>query len=785
MSNMIFYPQGVNPQGLQKVYYCGHPSDFDRCFEIVRKDIFGAVQDRTFVLCYDRSPEEPPDENFYVDLGRMKMFVVPVTYRFLTTPSRARDVEIPFALENHIPVLPLLQDRPDASVLEAFTKVFGDLQFLYKYDEDSTALPYEEKLKKYLSARILDDETAEKVRAAFDAYIFLSYRKKDRRYAQELMRLIHRNEFCRDLAIWYDEFLTPGEDFNDNIKAALDKSVLFALAVTPNLINEKNYVMTVEYPEAKDAKKPILSAEMVATDAAVLKDCYKDIPEAVNAHDGPALSAELLRQLEGVALMANDTDPVHNFFIGLAYLSGIDVEVDHARALSLITSAAEANLPEAMDKLATMYHDGDGVARDYEQVVFWKKKLVAYYKDAFAKSGGELEAVYYKSALWSLGDVYTEMYRSEDALGCWTEFYDFCKGLSERTKTPWVLRNLAVACGKLGKVAVAQADMDRAERYYCEAREILESDSSEEVSYLQDLTVDYHDLGELYTLRCYPQKADENLRKALACSERVAKQLHTESSWIDWGICYGQLGKLRLQYGDLDGAGFYFAQEMNVFAQVREWNETPQLFWNMATCCSLLSDVFSREKDFKKAEEYLRKSISLFEGQDFTETPQGKFNFALKQQNLGNILFAQKDYSSAETCYLQGLALWQSLAEGNDTPSILRELAVSYDALGYLKTQQKQMPQAQAYYGKCIPLMIEVVKKHPTEKYANDCATFCYRSAVCLPGEGRKMVLRQAAELWNDLAVNFPKNPNYPRNRDSCFDLLKKIEQIEAACKEE
>ena len=51
------------------------------------------------------------------------------------------------------------------------------------------------------------------------------------------MRLIHKNEFCRDIAIWYDEFLTPGENFNDAIKEALQKSGLFVLTVTPNLVN--------------------------------------------------------------------------------------------------------------------------------------------------------------------------------------------------------------------------------------------------------------------------------------------------------------------------------------------------------------------------------------------------------------------------------------------------------------------------------------------------------------------------------------------------------------------
>ena len=62
------------------------------------------------------------------------------------------------------------------------------------------------------------ESAKEKIRAAFDAYIFLSYRKKDRAYAQELMHLIHKNRFCKDIAIWYDEFLTPGESFRANVE---------------------------------------------------------------------------------------------------------------------------------------------------------------------------------------------------------------------------------------------------------------------------------------------------------------------------------------------------------------------------------------------------------------------------------------------------------------------------------------------------------------------------------------------------------------------------------------
>ena len=60
---------------------------------------------------------------------------------------------------------------------------FGALQYLNPYSTDATEIAYKEKLRKYLESVLISDETAKRVRAAFDAYIFLSYRKKDRKYA--------------------------------------------------------------------------------------------------------------------------------------------------------------------------------------------------------------------------------------------------------------------------------------------------------------------------------------------------------------------------------------------------------------------------------------------------------------------------------------------------------------------------------------------------------------------------------------------------------------------------
>lgn len=372
MAEFKYYTRGnSSPQGKQRIYFTAYPDDYDRYFDIIRKDILNRQDVAIFYLDGGTTSDEV--EDYELRLGEMQLFVVPVTTKLLTKTNRAMEVDVPFAFEHHIPVLPLMQE---SGLDDIFNKKFGDLQYLDKHNTDPTAIPYEKKLTKYLESVIVGDELAKKVRAAFDAYIFLSYRKKDRKYAQELMKLIHSNPICRDIAIWYDEFLTPGENFNESIRAALEKSELFALAVTPNLINEINYILTTEYPLACEMGKKILPAEMEATDRNKLGELYADLPELIANGDSSALAARLSDLLEAVAVRENDTDPQHNFFIGLAYLGGIDVEVNHERAVELITAAAEADYIPAIEKLVSMYQEGIGVKHNKEEAIRWSKQRV-------------------------------------------------------------------------------------------------------------------------------------------------------------------------------------------------------------------------------------------------------------------------------------------------------------------------------------------------------------------------------------------------------------------------
>ena len=393
----------ASAQGKQRVLFASHPDDHEASFDVISDEI---LKRHNCAIYY-----APKDDISDDEIAQMQLVVLPITKSFLHNACNARLAVLPLATSLHIPVLPILMDT---GISEDFNRICGTIQYLDPAEKDPTALPYGEKLTRFLDSVLIGDEMAEKIRAAFDAYIFLSYRKKDRAYAQELMHLIHKNRFCKDIAIWYDEYLVPGENFNESIAEALEKSRLFVLAVTPNLVNEENYVMTTEYPMARAAKKPILPAELVETDASLLKEKYESIPDKVDARDRVSLSQALLESIKRLAITKNDT-PEHTFFIGLAYLGGVDVEVDRKRGRALITRAAEQGVVEAMSKLVEIYRTGLGCRPNHSAVLLWQERKIKASKERYTASPSKENAETVFRAILQLGDIHSESYTTDKA----------------------------------------------------------------------------------------------------------------------------------------------------------------------------------------------------------------------------------------------------------------------------------------------------------------------------------------------------------------------------------
>lgn len=720
---------GSNPSGKRKVYFTCHPKDFDLYFDKVCDDIF-KTQDCAIYYTADMTAPLP-EQYLESDLGQMSLFVMPVTFRLLTENSRAMDFDFAFATsEKHlIPVLPIVMEtNTDENIKSFFDEKykarFGERQYLCPYMRDITAISYEEKLKKYLSSILLDDDTVERVRKAFDAYIFLSYRKKDRNHANELMGLIHKNPLYRDVAIWYDEFLTPGESFEENIKKALDKSELFALLVTPNLINEENYVQTTEYPYAHNkAKKVVLPAEMVKTDREELKKQYPGIPDCVNAHTDE-LDSGIIDGLRSISLRANEDNPEHCYLIGLAYLDGIDVEVNKEYALELITAAAELEYPEAMEKLFFMFHDGDKIQVDYNKALHWAQKLYNYYLKLEGEMGEDV-------LVWlnNLANAYGYLGNYQKALKLQEKCYKLrCEVFGcEHCSTLTSLTNLAAMYSYLGEYQKACELQEKCCEIKCKT---LDCEDLEMVLLLSNLAVIYNNLGKYqkefelhekcYKIRCknlgeehpdtlkslnglacsyknlgYYQKAFELQKKCYEISCRVLGKEH-----IDTILSMNNLAHAYCVLGCYKDA--FRLQDIGYIISCRVLGEkhiyTLALLRGLVVSCAVLGNY---EKSQKLQKKCYRISCKVL-GKEHPYTLCSMENFAYVYTNLGNYKKALKVHKKCYKLYCKVLG-----KEHPDTLIVLNNLG---DAYSNIKKYQKALELNE----KCYELRRKILgEEHP------------------------------------------------------------------------
>lgn len=568
--------ENTSPKGKPRVYFTCHPEDFNRYFLPTCEALFRA-RDCAVYNTWDLSSPIPQEE-LATDIGSNHLLVVPVTSRLLSQPNRAMDEDIPYALQARIPVLPIIMETGLDSIYSRPDK-FGELQYLSPISKDDTQIKYIEKLKKYLESVFFDDTQLKQIREAFSAYIFLSYRKKDRRYANELMRLIHSNPRYRDIAIWYDEFLSPGASYQESITKALEDSRLFALVVTPSLLEEPegkpNYVMSTEYPTAQRLGKPILPVEMKYTDEAALTEKYPGIPERLDYFNDAQFQKRLFDALDQIAVTENN-DPMHLYLVGLAYLMGIDVEVDRARGMELIKKAAKLGLPDAMDKLFTVFNGSKGVQPDYQEAAYWAEQLVDYFQKnhgpedprtlscmnnlsaAYGNLGKHQESLLLQEQVYSLtgklmGEedpqtliarnnlavAYSEQGRYQDALPLYEKSCSILRNIhgEENEQTLAVKMNLAYTYGMLKRYEEA---IKLSEKTYTQSCKILGLTHPNTLKLLNHMSIIYYDSGR--------EKDGIALQERVyALRQQALGERHpdTLTSMNNLAVYYGWDGKLK------------------------------------------------------------------------------------------------------------------------------------------------------------------------------------------------------------------------------------------------
>ena len=712
---------GDDPQGKQKIYFCCHPDDFADTFDLLCGDIVG--RESNCAVYYEADPHGSYDrEELLFQLGEMQLFIVPVTQRLLNEPCRAMELELPFAFgkttaadgkSRHIAVLPVLFGGAGIKAAFNASKVFQDVQYLDRYSEDSTALGYEEKLKKFLMSVIVSSEQAARIRSEFRAGIFLSYRKKDRAAARSLMEKIHREDFCRDVAIWYDEYLVPGESWRKGIEEALAGCDLFVLNVTPKLLAAGNFVWREEYPNARKSGRPILSVmanadEMSAEDMATLKAMYPEIEKNLAGEGGKDDLAERLRKtlIEKAGkeeLLTPDERAEHLYYIGLGYKNSVGVEADPAKAVQLLEKAGKNGCRRAYLTLGYAYEHGDGVERDEDRAIHYYEEFIRLQTPDFGTSKqGDLDLV---NAYDAKGMILLGRSRLSDAFDMYAELNALIDGMTSCFGS-FKQFNLPASLERLGNIKRAMGDPDAAREYYERAMQVrmhppvteniaTEEDRGEEdpEEYnrwhsLNGLAVNLYCIGENCLANRDIQGARENLLRANEIFEALDKEKEDRDLKINLSKTYGRAAEVCEAEGKRAQAKDYYEKALATVVPLCKNAHDLEARAMHAVGCVSLSGWYRDGGDHETAYRYI--NTARVEAEELYEKDRQyktRNLLAIVYERTGTLEELMGRPGEARKYYEKNIEIAEELAKDTEDAEFQRGLAIGYEKLAKLMTR--------------------------------------------------------------------------------------------------
>ena len=768
-----------SPNGLQKVFFSFYPEDKER-MEKIADDILDISNCAAWYHEDSMTADDINLDDLGMKLQEMKLFVVIVSTNYLANDSLAKNWEYRFAMEHHIPVLPIAVE----SGLEEYFAVemnrihdgYGDIQLLRSEVMDRTEISYYQKLARDLRAILLENEEVERIKQAFSGKIFLSYRKKDRRYANELMHTIHDIPSLRNVSIWFDEFIFSGEKWSDQISDALKQSDVFLLLVSPSITEPDNYVIREEYPAARKQDKTIVSVRKNEdkSETPDIEDLRQIFPGLRVLVDGD--NADELESVLQEITAETESTPETDYLIGLAFFNGIEMERDTEKAISLIVASARQNFPEAVEKLAEMYWKGDGIAVNYENSILWRKRLVDLYEKKFdeIKEPGEMlgyfdalerlatclyelssfrDSLLYAKQLAKLMEKITFFSDSLDFQHFYARAYDLCgkncrrlglyddalayadkyqklaKKQYEQKPSTDNLHNISVACERVGDAYYAVGDFEQTECWYLKALEIDRRIDEEQKSIASAFTLSASllVLGDVH-IRCGNyKKADQIYAEAVQLRKRILAAEDTDEHQKQYGEAVLARGTALLLNGETGEAGKCFSR-------------TKEIFGNLA-------------------EKY--------------GTIEAQHAYSVALNRCGKICEENRDFTQARECYIESLEIRRKILAKIRSTEAVYEYALVRLFKAKASRQLFDSSSAKADYEEVVKRLLPVLAK--------DCKGDCHRTFTEAAFErfkidtySGKRYLQYAINGWKWLLDRSPSNHGYQKQYEFCRKMYQR-----------
>lgn len=372
----VITKNNVTARGKQSILLVMDEEDREYFFDAIVKDILSLAN---CAIYYVKSREN-------VDIGGFVAGIVIVSESLIKNKKDVWNIYNKL-ISNHIPVIPI---AVQAGIKNMFSKEFGKQHCIIK-DNKSNHDRYYKELRNHLKSIIISDKTLDEIKAAFDCHVFLSYRKNDAEKAKQVIKFLRQCKKLDEAAIWYDDYLIPGDNYETEIEEEIKNCSFFVLVVTRNVLEKSknainnelqdNYVLRVEYPLALKYKKPIIPIMVDAIDRDVLLKNFKNIGDIIPC--GKKFELEQKMKQIDINSKNNKNSSYSHYLRGIAFLDGIFTETDTKKGIKIIKQEADKGQKDAIVKLAQMYYEGNHVAKNRQYAACYYKKLI----DEVEKSG--------------------------------------------------------------------------------------------------------------------------------------------------------------------------------------------------------------------------------------------------------------------------------------------------------------------------------------------------------------------------------------------------------------
>lgn len=690
-----------------KIFITAHPDDFKELFDEI--SVMFLKESNCDIYYYDEFNENAYKKTYSQLLSQMVLLVVLVTNKFLTEDSRALNLDLAIAKKYNIPILPIYIDGS----IQTFNETIGNIELLdYRGDDFSG------KLKNYLEKNTINENMFIEIEQEFSQNIFLSYRKKDAKEAIKVLKFFKNNNKLWDTSVWYDDYLTPGEEYNNEIDEQIKKCDLFLLLVTPNLLEPGNYVMSIEYPKALQYGKEILAIEVAATSNELSK-AFKGLPEKVTFGDARFL--QRLNKLARDALLPNKSTSKHLYLMGLAYFYGIGVSRDTKYAFSLLRNAAKQKHLLAICFLAEV-KDYDTMNEDDELFLLYEYALQEIEKEFANKYFANIKA------WWKLGDVLTAHYVTirdfDKEIELLLKMEQYAPYVSIRkadvlTKKARVYFRLAASSEMTNDYRSMTAYTEKANKHI---NEVIESDVANKPLALR-FSIAFYEL-KVAVLKNDYNAFNEVFKKMGFLYKTFLKEVDIRIQNVDFEYAQFLLSYSLLLFSFKDKAIKELAYEKALVAielllSVEQKSFTHPL---VATVYGTVSANYFHDRDFNKAIKYGKLAVEHSKKSLVRKSPSYLEVLAKSLFSYANINF-QSDYDDeAEVHFLELI----DFCNHNTFPNSVYYLKMASDYYAQLLVTQGRYEEAIASY---TDFVVKVVREELSgDEVYSYCADFCYRS---------------------------------------------------------